>query len=134
MRIVVAGWPGAGKTTSCAPEQARAAGIPASAVRHTDDLIEPLSDWSAASAEVSTWLRAPGPWVVEGVACPRAIRKALEAHPDERPCDRLVICRQPLKDLNNRQRGMGKGVDTVLAEILPRLEALGVEIVYWTAR
>lgn len=132
MRIVITGWPGTGKTTTCAPEQAALAGVPADAVRHTDDLIG-VMDWSDASAEVARWLDEPGPWVIEGVACARAIRKWFESHPGERlPIDRLVICRQPLKELSGRQAGMGRGVDTVLAEILPDLEEAGVEVVVWS--
>ena len=39
-----------------------------------DDLID-THEWSAASAEVARWLDDEGPWIIEGVAMSRALRK-----------------------------------------------------------
>lgn len=130
-RVLVTGWPRTGKSTTIAPALAAERGC---AVRATDDLIGAM-DWSAASAEVATWLDAPGPYVIEGVAGARALRKWLEAHPGERPpVDLVVVCRDPLVALTGRQAGMGKGVDTVLEQIMPELLAHGIRVETQTVR
>lgn len=87
-------------------------------VRHTDDLIGKL-DWSAASAEVATWLDEPGPWVIEGVSVSRALRKWRAAHSDEPPpVDRIVRMIVPVMDLTGGQASMAKGEQSVWGEIV----------------
>jgi len=123
-RILITGWPRAGKTT-LSTELETELGI---AVRHTDDLIGSL-DWSAASAEVALWLAEPGPWIIEGVSIARALRKYREAHPGEPPpCERLICLRSPYVVLTGRQEGMGRGVDTVMRELEPWLVAHGLDV------
>jgi hypothetical protein len=122
LRTVVAGGPRTGKTTR-ADELAAATGAP---VRHTDD-VQGL-DWSAASLEVSTWFGAPGPWVIEGVAAGRALRKWLAAHPTGMPADRVYWTPSPLVPRTPGQEAMAKGCETVFREILPLLRARGVEV------
>ena len=125
-RILITGWPRAGKTTLSLSGNFDA--HPNTALRHTDDLIGHL-DWSAASAEVAKWLEEPGPWVIEGVSVARALRKWHEAHPHESPpCDRLIYLRTPHVELNARQAGMGKGVDSVMAELEPWFLEHGLEV------
>lgn len=82
-RVVITGWPRAGKTTLAT--RLEASGIQ---VEHTDFLIASHA-WSDASAAVALRMREPGPWCFEGVTALRAIRKAALAHPG-RPCDLLV--------------------------------------------
>ena len=114
MRLAIVGWPRAGKTTLAL---ARARELSCVA-RHTDDLIGRL-DWSAASEEVARWFDEPGPWLIEGVAVPRALRKWRLAHPGESPpVDTLIyLPRGRFCDLSPGQAAMGKGCDTVLAEL-----------------
>ncbi len=121
MRIVVIGGPRCGKTTRA--KALAATGVPA---RHTDDLIGRL-DWSAASAEVSRWFALPGPWVIEGVAAVRALRKWLAAH-GGKPCDTVEIMRRPFEPLSPGQASMLKSFETVWAEIAYQLRARGVAI------
>lgn len=94
---------------------------------HTDDLIAEFA-WSDASAEVAKWLALPGPWCLEGVAIPRAIRKFMVASP-AKPCDVLVVLYHPWEPLTKGQVTMGKGLHTVLDGIRGELRARGVEIV-----
>lgn len=123
-RILITGWPRAGKTTMSHELDE----IHRLLARHTDDLIGKL-DWSAASAEVAKWLEEPGPWIIEGVSVARALRKYHEAHPGEPPpCDRLIYLRTPHVELNTRQAGMGKGVDSVMAELEPWFMEHGLEV------
>lgn len=117
-RIVIAGVPRAGKTTLAATM---------ANVRHTDDLIGKL-DWSAASLEVSRWLDEPPPWVIEGVAVGRALRKWLSFNPVGKPCDVAWWFGAPRVPLEPGQATMAKGCVSVWAEIEPALRARGVEI------
>jgi adenylate kinase family enzyme len=116
-RIVIGGGPRVGKTT-LADE------IDASA-RHADDVID--MGWSAASAEVARWMTDPGPWVIEGTATVRALRKALASSSDA-PCDTLIWLREPRVPRQPEQEPMAAQCETFLAEIRGELVARGVEI------
>lgn len=126
MIVAIAGGPRTGKTT-LATEMALRSGT---AVLHTDALIG--LGWSEASQAVAArMLTASADLIVEGVAVARALRKAL-AQTAGRPCDRLVLLagrRREAGPASPGQLAMAKGVDTVLAEILPELAARGVELV-----
>lgn len=105
-------------------------------VRHTDDLIAQCQHlgkdaWSEASRIASTWLDEPGPWIIEGVAVSRALRKWRDAHPGERPpVDRVIYLNEPYEPLAKGQETMAKGVLTVHAEIEDWLVEHGVAIEY----
>lgn len=118
-RVLIAGVPRSGKTT-----HAKRFGDP---TFHTDDLIGEL-EWSAASAEVANWISYPGPWCIEGVAVPRALRKWLAAHPGEKPCDVAYWMPSPHVSLTPGQEAMAKGCVKVWAEVEPELRARGVKI------
>lgn len=122
-RIVIAGGPRTGKTT-LALELAAAHGITA---RHTDELVG-THDWSSASAEVATWFDAPGPWIVEGVAAARALRKWLASHPEGKPADLVRLLNKPREPLAKGQHAMAKGCATVWNEIAAELLVRGVRI------
>ncbi len=115
MRLCIAGVPRAGKTTLAGQGPH---------VRHTDDVKG--EDWSEASEAVSHWLDEPGPYTIEGVAVPRALRKWLARNPTGKPCDVVVWMGTPLMDLSPGQATMGKGALTVMSEILPELHKRGV--------
>lgn len=136
-RILIAGWPRAGKTTFAlrlkrlADEEDYGAAI----LLHTDDLVGKLS-WSDASEEASRWLDAPGPWLIEGVSLVRALRKWLARHQGhagdarhKRPCEVLYYSRTPLAALTPGQQAMGRGVETVWLEVRGELLRRGVEVV-----
>lgn len=111
-RIIVLGGPRTGKTT-----WARARGRELGClVRSTDSLIA-THDWSQASTEVARWFDEPGPWIIEGVATARALRKWLAANPGK-PFDALVVFfSSPFQVLLKGQDSMAKGVLTVWHEI-----------------
>ena len=121
-RILVTGGPRVGKTT-LARSIGALHGLP---VRSTDDLIA-THDWSAASSAVAAWLDDVGPWVIEGVAIPRSLRKWLATH-DGAPADGIFIGRDPREARSAGQDAMAKGLETVWAEIAPELERRGVPI------
>ncbi len=123
-RILIAGGPRTGKTTF-ADRIAASTGLVA---RHTDDLVGRL-DWSDASAEVARWMAEDGPWIIEGVAVPRAIRKWLAAHPgDAAPADVIVWLPASVVPRTPGQVAMAKGVETVWREVLPELRRRGVPV------
>ena len=115
-RVVIAGVPRAGKTTLARQMT--------DDVRSTDDLIS--LGWSEASAAAAAWFNEPGPWVVEGMAAPRALRKWLEAHPTGRPCDRVIWLAHTREKHSPGQQAMGKGASTVMREIAGELRRRGV--------
>lgn len=122
MRIAIAGYPRAGKTTLSTK-------LGVEPVRHTDSCIH--LGWSGVSAEVARWLHLDGPWVIEGVAVPRAIRKWLKySDPQAQPCDVLIYLTETFEELVGGQRQMAKGCDTVFAAIAPELAARDVRIIY----
>lgn len=118
MRLLITGGPRTGKTT-----------LGGKNARHTDDLIGHL-DWSEASAEVAKWFDAAGPWTIEGVAIPRALRKWLESHPEGKPADKIIFLNDPKVELIKGQAAMTKGLLTVWHAIKSDLIARGVEIEY----
>jgi adenylate kinase family enzyme len=110
-RVLIIGWPKTGKTT-LAKEMGGG--------RSTDEVID--MGWSEASEEVSNWIDNPGDWVIEGVALPRALRKWRDRNPDKKlPVDKVIVLRSPHEPLTPQQITMGKGMDTVMSQVMPWL-------------
>ncbi len=143
MRVCIVGGPGCGKSTLalatakrmgvivlCTDTAAQAArSFNPHGVLYAPDSFE--RDWSGLSAWVAGgWLNRPGPWVMEGVALSRALRKWRSSHPDEAPpCDKLIWCTEPYLELDDGQDRMLVGSNTIMAGLLdswPELEAVTV--------
>lgn len=108
-RVVLAGGPRTGKSTLAETIGALFGGK----LYATDDLIG-SHDWSAASAECARWMaETPGPWIVEGVAAVRGLRKWLEANPTGRPCDLVIWMSVPVVGRSPGQETMAKGCTTI---------------------
>jgi len=121
-RLVIVGGPRTGKTT-----RAKALGKERGCrVISTDDFID--LGWSGASEHVASMMSYKGPWIIEGVAAVRALRKALKT--GVKPCDRVLVLMEPKTGIIRGQHAMGKGVATVLDEVVPLLKALGVVVEY----
>lgn len=127
-RILIGGGPRCGKTTE-GLELARELGV---RLRSTDDLIP--SGWSEAALIASTWLDAPGPWVIEGVTVGRALRKWMAQHPPlaPLPVDLLLWRDRPLRELLPGQESLLKGCRTIMRGIAPELFARGLKVEGWT--
>lgn len=118
--VVIVGGPGSGKSYLAHladPERRR--------TRCTDDLTGVL-EWSEVSAEVARWIDEPGPWIIEGVATARALRKWLRASTS--PAGLIVLMAKPYIDRGKGQAAMAKGVATVWREIAPELLARGARV------
>lgn len=114
-RIIICGWPNSGKSAH-AEELSAKLGIP---VKHTDSLIRTMQ-WSEVSETVSRWFDEPGPWIIEGVAVPRALRKWRARNPDAEgvPFDQLIVMPEPdTEGMKPGQVSMGRGHDTVLRQL-----------------
>ena len=86
--------------------------------------------WSAASEHVATeWMAKPGPWIIEGVAAVRALRKWLAAHPSGKPCDEVVVLDRPRVELSKGQAAMAKGCAKIWAEVMDEVKARGSHLV-----
>ncbi len=120
-RVVIAGGPKSGKTTLAEDFS------PHGWVRHTDELIDDY-EWSEQSELVAAdWFTEPGPWVIEGTAAIRALRKALAMRP-EAPCDILIWINEPRVERNVGQESMAKSCNTIFEQIKDELKRRGVVI------
>lgn len=115
-RIVILGGPKTGKTTlagelwrkavtAWVAERGPIVDLEGPALMHTDDVMH--LGWSEASETASKWFDTSAPWIIEGVAAVRALRKWRDAHPGERPpVDRVIALWEPHVELTPRQGGM----------------------------
>lgn len=115
-RVLILGVPRAGKTT-LAGKLGFELGI---SPRHTDDL--KALGWHQASDRAAEWLSEPGPWIVEGVAAVRALRKWLRAPPSGEPPTRVLWLGQPRLPLSERQALLATGTRSIWLECLPQLQ------------
>lgn len=125
MRVLVLGGPRTGKTTLAT----RLGHERLVRVRHTDDLITTHS-WSDASDEVARWLEEPGPWVIEGVAAVRALRKWLEAHrlpSSGLPFDELFVGSTAKVLRTPGQEQMARACESIWDEVRPHVLRRGVQ-------
>lgn len=137
-RIVILGGPKTGKTTlageiwrkavaAWVAEHGPIVDLEGPVLMHTDDVMH--LGWSEASEAASKWFDTSGPWIIEGVAVVRALRKWRDAHPGEPPpVDRVIRLTTPHVELTSGQATMAKGEDTVWLEVEPWLVEHGVSI------
>lgn len=134
MRLIISGGPGCGKTFLAEQERTQRglnhflctdtkAQAEKTGRSHPKALYAPPSldgDWSGLSQWVAdTWLCNRGPWVLEGVAAVRALRKWHNDNwSDAPPCEALIRLTQPMMPLTSRQAGMGDADDMRFSELL----------------
>ncbi len=121
-RVVITGVPRSGKTTL-------ATNWPGTPERyHTDDLAGVMA-WSEVSEHVAGyWMSAAGPWLIEGVAAIRALRKWIATHSSGKPADLVVWMPQERMTLSSGQYSLAKGTRTIWQGLRPELLARGVAI------
>lgn len=116
-KILIIGGPRGGKTTH-ARDLSRRLGIP---VQHFDSYISKY-EWSEMSDEIAKWLDEPGPWIKEGVAGVRGLRKWLRKN-KRTPDFEIVVMNEPKINLTTGQKRMHKNHGTILKECLDEIEA-----------
>ncbi len=142
-RICIVGGPRTGKTTLALQLRDAALSDPSTAslsLVHSDALIDEVS-WSEQSEVLARKLDNPGPWIMEGVAVPRALRKwlakrkvtdlALANVIDKailRPCDIVYVLQRPHVERSKGQETMAKAVETVWKLVQPELLKRGVDV------
>lgn len=127
-RILICGGPRTGKTTY-GKKLAEQMGCK---LISTDDFMG--LGWSECSAHVAElMLDSGGPWVIEGVAAVRALRKALDAR-DGKVCDEVIWMEHPHEKLTPGQDAMAKGCKTVWHGIDDAVIDRGVEVLYQTPK
>jgi hypothetical protein len=115
-KILVIGGPRCGKTTK-ALKLCRELHIP---IDHFDKYISTY-EWSELSEKISDWLDEPGPWIKEGVAGVRGLRKWLRKNKGL-PDFEIHILNEPKVNLTPGQARMHKNHSTILQECLDEIE------------
>lgn len=121
--IVLAGGPGAGKTTRAK----RLAAVLDRRVLHTDDLIRVLP-WSQGNEQVSQWVQDPGEKVIEGARAVYALRRWL-ARGAPGASETAVVWLGRGRPSGDGQRRLAEGIETVWKEVLPELRERGVLVI-----
>ncbi len=85
--------------------------------------------WSEASSAAARWINEPGPWIIEGVATPRALRKWLAVN-SGKPADVIYWLPFQRVALTPGQITMANGCITVWREVEPMLMARGVHPIH----
>ncbi len=114
-KILIIGGPRCGKTT-LGRKLSRELGIP---IDHFDNYINKY-EWSEMSEKISDWLSEPGPWIKEGVAGTRGLRKWLRKNARE-PDFEILILNSPHVKLTPGQDRMHKNHSKILQECLDEL-------------
>jgi SPP1 gp7 family putative phage head morphogenesis protein len=121
MKIIITGGPRTGKTT-LAKRYHDQYGVP---VLRTDDLILRTS-WSECSQVASEWMEEPGPWIVEGVAAVRGLRKWMERNKG----GGLIVAYldDPVVPQTEGQRAMHRATRSIWDSIRAEVKARGIPI------
>jgi adenylate kinase family enzyme len=112
--LLIMGVPKSGKTTLSAHME-KMTGL---TVEHTDEMIGEFT-WSATSREVAKMIQNEGPWIIEGVAAVRGLRKWIDANPGESLKHVAVFFHyQPRVRYSSQElESMAKGIITIWEEI-----------------
>jgi hypothetical protein len=123
VRIVIAGGPGAGKST-LGRELAKEYGL---TLRSTDELLE--LPWSAQSERVADWLLGGGSYVIEGVRAVAGLRKAIARVTPALAIDRVIFLHSSKRPLGDQARRMSRQISGEWLESVRRaLQQRGIPV------
>ena len=115
-RILIIGGPRCGKTT-LGKDLSRKLGIPC---EHFDRYISKLG-WSETSDAIADDLNSPGPWIKEGVAGVRGLRKWLRRN-KKVPDFEIIVLNKPHIQLSQGQKRMHENHGKILDEVMQEIE------------
>lgn len=135
-RIIVVGGPRRGKSTYARSlELPRFCTDPASRAPEVEDGVTylpeefaPAERWSDGSQYIADhWFSMPGPWVIEGIATVRALRKWLAVNTGT-PCDQVVdfTSAPPLVAVKPGHEAMARSVAVIWAGIADKVSGIVV--------
>ena len=114
--LVITGAPRTGKTTLADALGARL-GV---RVLHTDDLQH--LGWGADSDEGAKWMLEAEPWIIEGTAAVRSLRKHVKAGGGERPV--CIYLTAPRVQQTAGQVAMARGIETIWLQVVEAVERI----------
>ena len=114
--LVITGAPRTGKTTLADALGARL-GV---RVLHTDDLQH--LGWGADSDEGAKWMLEAEPWIIEGTAAVRSLRKHVKAGGGERPV--CIYLTAPRVQQTAGQVALARGIETIWLQVVEAVERI----------
>ena len=115
--LVITGHPRCGKST-LATELGRRLAVE---VLRTDDLAE--LGWGADSDKAAEWMGdLSRPWIIEGCAAVRSLRKVIKAGGHERPV--VIYLDQALIPLTPGQKSLARGIQTIWETLTPAVDRI----------
>jgi hypothetical protein len=123
-RICIIGGPKVGKTELAS----QLGGDGSYALISADDHIG--MGWSEASRHIADLMRdTESPWIAEGVAVVRALRKRIRDDKEPSPCDLVILLRKAWVPLANGQQAMTVGHETIWGGMAFEVEKkLGIRV------
>lgn len=123
IKIIIVGFPKTGKITL-----AKRLGQKYNAVvKSTDSLLD--RSWEEISEEAANWINEPAPWVIEGNATARGLRKWLKLNPGKRLDGVLIVLLTHTSSLYTpKQLALAKAIRTVWEQIRMELVDRGAKI------
>jgi broad-specificity NMP kinase len=123
IRIIITGFPKTGKIT-LANQLGRKYNVP---IKSTDSLVD--RSWSDMSCEIANWINEPAPWIIEGNAVVRGLRKWIKIKQQKRLDGVSIFLMTHTNSLySSGQMALAKAIRTIWEQIRMDLADRGARI------